>query len=247
MRIRSARLLLIPLSMCCFGISNADSVEDKPQSTADTPLVKKISPHQYQIGIISLNKETREICIPAQTNITKPESVIEYLLVHSNGEKIHESLLTTAADPTHINIALKLLNYRESQELFRLRNPDGFFTDQYPTVAEDIKKAARFSIQITWQDGTLEKTIPVTDWIYNEATQKPMVSAPWIYNGSYIYEKAFNAKLTGSIITIYPNEGAIANYSGDDRNDDTLWSPAKSTPEEGTPVKVTLKPWDAVP
>jgi hypothetical protein len=93
--------------MCCFGISNADSVEDKPQSTADTPLVKKISPHQYQIGIISLNKETREICIPAQTNITKPESVIEYLLVHSNGEKIHESLLTTAADPTHINIALK--------------------------------------------------------------------------------------------------------------------------------------------
>ena len=247
MLIRSARFLLLLQITCCCEISQADTGESKGKSVNDKPLVKKIAPQLYQIGVISFNKETREVYIPAQTNITDPSAVIEYLLVHSNGEKIHESLLTTAADPTHINIALKLLDYKESQELFRLRDAKGFFTEKYPIVADDIKKAARFEIFITWKDEQKEKTIPVTDWIYNQATEQNMITVPWIYNGSFIHKKAFNAKLTGSIITIYPNSGAIANYSGDDRSDDSLWTPSKNTPEEGTSVKVTLKPWAPVP
>lgn len=247
MLIRSAKFLLILCTTYCCGVSHAETDESKDHSVATAPLIKKIGPQLYQIGIISFNQTTREIYIPAETNITDPESIIEYLLVHSNGEKIHESLLTTAADPTHINIALKLLNYRESKELFRLRDERGFFTDQYPIVADEIKKAARVEILITWKDQVVEKTIPVTDWIYNQATQRNMISMPWIYNGSFIHEKAFNAKLTGSIITIYPNIGAIANYSGDDRSDDSLWTPSKNTPPEGTSVKVTLKPWTPVP
>ena len=102
-------------------------------------------------------------------------------------------------------------------------------------VAEDIKKAARFSVHVTWKDGTTEKTIPVTQWIYNQASKNNMPPTPWIYNGSYIYEKKFDAKLSGSIITIFPNIGAIANYSGEDRNDDNLWSPSANTPEGGNP------------
>ena len=167
-------------------------------------LVKKVSPSIYQIGKVTLNKETREISMPAHTNITDPETIIEYLLVHFNGEKIHESLLTTEADPTHINIAFKLLNYQESLELFRVRKPDGSISDKYTVVAEDIKKAARFSVHITWKDGTTEKTMPVTQWIYNQASKKNMPPTPWIYNGSYIYEKKFDAKLSGSIINHLP-------------------------------------------
>ncbi|MGB2402809.1 MAG: YdjY domain-containing protein [Akkermansiaceae bacterium] len=244
---RSVRCLLLLQLIYCCNVSQADTTKSKDKSVAHTPLVKKIAPHIYQIGIITFNKETREIYIPAQTNITDPGAVIEYLLVHSNGEKIHESLLTTAADPTHINIALKLLNYKESQELFRIRDEKGFFTEKYPIVADDIKKAARFEILITSADENKEKTIPITNWIYNQATEQNMIPVPWIYNGSFIHKKAFNAKLTGSIIAIYPNSGAIANYSGDDRSDDSLWAPSKNTPEQGTSVKVILKPWAPVP
>ena len=167
--------------------------------------------------------------------------------MHFNGEKIHESLLTTEAKPTNINIALKLLNYKESPELFRLPNPNGTLSAEYPVVSEKVKKAARFKILITWKDNELTKTIPVTDWIYNESTQKNMEYAPWIYNGSFIHEKSFNAKLTGSIVAIYANIGAIANYSGDDRNDDSLWSPSKNTPSEGTSVTLTIQPWANLP
>lgn len=211
------------------------------------PLVQKISPHVFQIGKVTFNQETREIFIPANTNITDPDSILEYLLVHFNGEKIHESLLTTEAEPTNINIALKLLDYKESSELFRMRKPDGSLSDKYPDVSEDIKRAARFSIHITWKDGDSEKTIPATQWVYNKTEKKTMPSIPWVYNGSYIYDRKFNAQLTGSIFTIFPNSGAIANYPGDDRDDDTLWTPAPETPEEGTSVKVILKPWRAVP
>ncbi|MDG1358096.1 MAG: YdjY domain-containing protein [Akkermansiaceae bacterium] len=244
---RSDRFLFLLLLFCFCVSARADTVDSEPGPTVDQPLVKKISPHLFKIGLISFNKETREIHIPAQTNITKPEIVIEYLLVHFNGEKIHESLLTTEAKPTNINIALKLLNYKESQELFRIPNPNGTLSDKYPIVSEEVKKAARFKILITWKDNELTKTIPITDWIYNESTQKNMKHTPWIYNGSFIHEKSFNAKLTGSIVAIYNNIGAIANYSGDDRNDDSLWSPSKNTPDEGTPIKVTLQPWVNVP
>lgn len=210
-------------------------------------MVKQTGPNIYEIGIVSLNKETREIVIPARTNITDAGNIIEYLLVHSNGEKIHESLFTTDADPFQINIAIKLLNYKESPELFKVRKPDGSIGEDYPVVAEEIKKAARFGIHVSWMDGKKEKTIPVTEWIYNNSTQKNMSPTAWVYNGSYVYDKKFNAKLTGSIVAIFSDIGAIANYSGDDRNDDTLWSPSRDTPPEGTAVKVILKPWIVVP
>ena len=211
------------------------------------PLVKKISANTYQVGKVRLNKDTREITLPAQTNITNPDTPLEYLLVHLNGEKIHESLLITEADPTHVNIALKLLNYKESPELFRLTRADGTLSEKYPVVPADIKKAARFGVNLTWKDSKGKKTFPVTQWLHNHVTKKPMPETPWVYNGSYIYEKKFHAKLTGNILTIFPNEGSIANYPGQDRWDDTLWFPAPNIPEEGTPVTLTFKPWAAKP
>ncbi len=222
-------------------------ISDADPDQALQPMVKQTAPNIYEIGIVSFNKETREIVIPARTNITEPETIIEYLLVHSNGEKIHESLFTTDADPLHINIAIKLLNYKESPELFKVRKPDGSIGDDYPVIAEEIRKASRLSIHVSWLDGKKEKAAPVAKWIYNGATQKSMSPTAWVYNGSYIYDKKFSAKLTGSIVAIFSDIGAIANYSGDDRNDDTLWSPSKDTPPSGTAVKVILKPWIAVP
>ena len=230
---------------------SADVPENKIAPESETsikpakqePLVKKISPSVYQIGKIKLNKDTREITIPAQTNITDPDSILEYLLVHLNGEKVHEALLVTEADPSHINIALKLLSYKESQELFRELKADGTPGENYPVVANDIKKAARFSLHLTWKQGEIEKTAPITHWLKNRITQKPMPNTPWVYNGSYIHNKKFKAKLTGNIFTIFPDLGSLANYPGKDREDDTLWFPAPRIPREGTAVTITLKPW----
>lgn len=247
------------LFFCCGSIICDNTYSDQadeeiaPESETSAkteklePLVRKISSSLYQIGLIKLNKDTREITLPAQTNITDPGTLLEYLLVHSNGEKIHESLLVTEADPMHLNIALKLLNYKESPELFSLPREDGTPSGKFPEVDKELKAAARLGVYITREENKVQKTTPATQWIQHSATGKPMPSTPWVYTGSYIHENKFNAKLTGNMLTIFHDQGSIAGYPGKDRWDDTLWLPSPGLPEVGAPVTVTLKPWPNEP
>lgn len=223
-------------------VSCFSALADSP-TKPEQPLVKKISGDIYQVGAITFNKKTREISLSTQTNITDPGTLLEFVLAHSNGEKVHESLLVTEADPTHLNIALKLLNYQESQELFRPILEDGMRAEKFNSVKDDVRKAARFTAHVSWKEGGKSKTAPITHWLKNTTTGKPMPNTPWVYNGSYVHRNQFKAKLNGNIIAIFTNESAIANYPGADRMDDTLWVPAKATPREGTQVTVTLKPW----
>ncbi len=229
----------------CGPLTLSAEVAPNPSMGAapDQPLVQKLSGGDYQVGKVRFNKNTRIITIPARTNIVNPDTIIEYLFVHLNGEKTHEALLTTEADPTNINIALKLLNYKESQELFRIVNKDGTLSDKFPEPAEDIKKAARFDIQVTWLDKGVTKTRPITHWLRHTGNEQKMPNTPWVYNGSYVHGGKFKAKLTGSIIAILPDAGAIANYPGNDRHDDTLWTPAVNLPVERSELTVTIKPW----
>lgn len=217
-----------------------------PQPKAANPLVKKVSEHIYQIGQITFHKNTREITFDAQTNIIDPGTPLEFVLVHFNGEKIHESLLITKADPTHLNIALKLLHYKESQELFRPINEDGSRDEAYQKESDKTRKAARFTIHITWNEKGQTKTDPITSWLHHRITNKPMPNVPWVYNGSYVHANKFKAKLNGNYFAILPNESAIATYFGTDgidRYDDTIWLPIANLPAEGTKITITLKPW----
>lgn len=220
----------------------SNSPAPKEQQDAK-PLVKKLENGDYQIGKIIFNRDKRSITIPAKTNITHQDTFLEYLLVHFNGEKVHEALLVTEAAPTNLNIALKLLNYKESPELFRVAKEDGTPSDEYPEVPESIRHAARFSIDITWKDKGVERTRPITHWLEHSGTKKHMPDTAWVYNGSYVHNQKFKAQLSGSMVTIFPDPGAIANYPGDDRDDDTIWVPGAKVPREGTDVRLTIKPW----
>lgn len=189
------------------------------------PLVKKISDTQYKIGNVLLDKATREISFPATTHITDSETIIEYLITHTNGEKVHETLLTTETSPLQINLAFKLLNYPESQGLL------------IPNTKLDL--AARFSIHVSHEG----KTTPITSWLQHRDTRKPMPLTPWVYNGSFITQKRFMAELNGNIFSIISEPSSLGNYAGEDRQDDTLWFPSTRTPQSGTQVIVIIKPW----
>lgn len=221
------------------GSSASQAAQAKPEQA----LVKQISENRYQIGLITLDKKSREISFKTQTNIVNPGTPIEFLLVHKNGEKIHESLLVTDIDPTNLNIALKLLHFKESNELFRQLKADHTLEDHYPVVDDATRKAARFSVDIQWKHEGKDQSAPITHWVQHRVTGKAMPLTPWVYNGSYVHKNKFKAKLTGNIVAIFPNESALANYPGNDREDDTLWIPAQRLPAEGTSVTVTIKPW----
>lgn len=245
-------LTLLGLTSSILGSPDTEASQSAPAQTEKTPdkspspqkpLVKKLTDDTYQIGLITFSKKTREITIPSQTNIIDPGTPLEYVLTHGNGEKIHESLLVTEADPTHLNLALKLLNFKESQELYRPLAADNTREEHFPVVADDIRKAARFTIHLKWKSGSENKSAPVTRWLQHRVTSKPMKDTPWVYNGSYILNNRFKAKITGNFFAIFPDEGAIASYPGSDREDDTLWVPADKLPRTGSKVTLTIKPW----
>jgi len=229
----------LALTLSAHSAFAEDGLPKKPTQ----PSVQKISQDQYKIGKVTFDKKTRKIQFEAQCNLTEVGSLLEYLIVHLNGEKVHESLLVTEIDPTNLNIALKLLNYKESKELFRIFTEEGIPGDTYHKVPDNIRKASRVLIDLTWKDKDQEKTTPITDWVMNRVTGKPMPKTPWVYNGSYILRNKFKAKLSGSIFAIFPNEGSIANYPGKDRYDDTLWLAGNKLPPLGTKVTVTISPW----
>lgn len=235
-------LASLPVVTAEDAVSQAVIPADNKPSTE--PSVKKISADIYQIGDVTFNKTTREISLPAHSNLLEAGTPLEFLLVHLNGEKVHESLLITEIDPTHLNIALKLLNYKESQELFKPLLADGSRGEKEYVVADDTRKAARFTIHVSWKEKGQEKSIPITQWLQHRITGKPMPITPWVYSGSYIHLNRFKAKVNGNIFALLTNESAIANYPGADRHDDSLWLTTKNMPAEGAPITITLKPWN---
>ena len=73
------------------------------------PIFFQLDADRFKIGDVELNKQTRAIRFPAAINMR--EGLLEFVIVHDKG-KVHESLLRTAINATHLNLALKLLYYK---------------------------------------------------------------------------------------------------------------------------------------
>jgi hypothetical protein len=214
------------------------AVEAEPASEAK---VKDLGDGAFSLGKVTFHQASRHISFPARVNMV--EGLLEFAIVHQDG-KIHESLLLTEASPLHLNIALKLLRYQASKELFPILDDDFTPTDKYPEVPEETKAAARVEILVTWtkSDGT-EATTALSDWIHHAELKSAIKAIPWIYGGSYMYNGVFQARSTGNIAAIFTANSALFNYPGKDRELDTVWIPApKRVPPVDTPVIVLIKP-----
>lgn len=208
------------------------------------PVIKKTGETSYQIGKIAFDSKSRVLEIPA--TLEQDEVLLEYLLVTAKG-KIHESLLVTEASPYNLNIALKLLGYKESKELLRILKEDQTPSDQYFQVAAEVKAQARFDVEISWtiEGKTTRCSLPQIISVEKVDQENPaMPTAPWVYHGSYLLNGQFKPELSGDIFAIFTDRAAIANFSGDGHEDDTIWLPnAKVLPPRGTPITLTIKPW----
>ncbi|GAA5494433.1 hypothetical protein Rhal01_00594 [Rubritalea halochordaticola] len=238
-------MLKIALPLAVMASPLLAQVEEKPDSTAqekENPAVVKINVDEYQVGLVKLNKKTREVSLEAK--LEHRDVLLEYLLTNPNG-KIHETLFVTDAVPSHINIALKLIGYKESLELFRTLDKHNRPTEKYHEVDAKTKAAARFTIHVAWEQDGKQKSARINELIQNEMTGKAMTPAAWVYGGSYVLNGQFKPDASGDIIAIFTDRSSIANYSGTGREDDTIWKPfTKRLPETGTKVTITFKPYD---
>lgn len=232
------RRLALSFLLCSAPLLLGDEPTKKPE-------IKQLNANEYQIGKVSLNKKTREITFGAGVNLV--DRPLEYLLVNTKG-KVHEALFLTDISPLNLNIAMKLIGYKGSKELFEIVDEDYLPTGKFHEVPDEIKKAARLDILVQWEADGKTNTVPINDLIIHSITTKPMAPGPWLYHGSYMHEGQFKAEVNGDIFSIIPRQPPLVSYPGKDNlNDDVWFTHPKRMPGEGTVVKIILKPHQPKP
>lgn len=212
--------------------------EEKP--VAKTPSVVKLDNGLMKIGEVTFDPKTRQVRVPCTVNMV--EGLLEYAVVHENG-KIHESLLITKASALDINVAMKLLRYVASEELYAIEKERGVLTGNFPKVDEEIRKAARINVFVEWEAEGKTKKLPLADWVMHAKTTKPMPAEPWVYGGSLMYEGKFLAETNGDIASIFVSRGSLFLFPGKDNQNDDVWLAfTKRIPPQGTSVTFLIEP-----
>ena len=145
------------------------------------PAIEKPGDTTYRIGDVEFDSKTREIRFPAKVNMNA--GLLEFLIVHQNG-KVHESLLATESSATNINLAFTLLRYKPSKELYYKPSKTGGLSDQLYQETDEVKAAARFRIDIEWEDDGKKRRIPANDWVLHDVKAEAMPQNPWVFGGS---------------------------------------------------------------
>lgn len=214
----------------------------KDQEAAEKPAVRDLGNGKFEVGTVTFDQKTREISFLGEVNMN--EGALEYAIVHHKG-KIHEAIITTKTRPFHVNIALKVLAYKESKELFPILDEDYRPTGKFPQVPEATKIAARAEIHLEWKNKEgKSQTATLNDWITHTVTKKPLPPKPWVYGGSYIHDNTFQAESSGDIVALFTNNASLFNWPGEDGQLDDVWLPTTARiPEVGTVLKITIKPF----
>ena len=206
----------------------------------EKPEVVDLGDGKYKLGLVNFDENTRRISFPAEFN--QSEGILEFAIVHENG-KIHEALLTTKASAFNLNVALKLLRYQSSPELFPILDENYESTGKYPEVPEAQKTASRLQVLVSWEVDGKKEEASLNDLIYNTTKESAMAPAPWIYQGSYIHENTFKAEVSGDLAAIFITRSSLINFSGEDNDIDEPWIPnQKRMPPLTTPATITFAP-----
>lgn len=231
------------LTLLSVGVHAAETPLDpqahQPEYTPAKPTIKNLGGSRHQLGKITFDNKLRTIEFDG--TLEQNEILVEYLLVNPHG-KIHESVFTSDILPFNLNLAMKLLGFKESKQLLPILDKNHVPTGKFHQATPEQKRHSRFTISVSWDVDGKKVTHDAHTLIGKVNTSKTLSPAPWIYSGSYVLAGQFKADLSGDIFAIFTDSGSIANYSGEGRDDDTLWvANKKILPPYGTPVHITLK------
>lgn len=216
-------LCLVLLPIFCLPLQGEE------EKVAPQPKVKKIGENRYRLGLVEFDAKSREIAIPVTVNM-REGGPIEYLLVHETG-KVHESILTTAASPLDIQIAMKLLKYRAGKgDVFNKLLPPELI-EKEGGKKEDRGDTVFFGFQ---PDGE-SRPVPAYELIVDGEDAEAMEAGGWIYTGSALEGGTFMAEAEGSILAIYIDHLSLFNTTRDGADLDDRWGARTSAiPEIGT-------------
>jgi hypothetical protein len=186
-------------------------------------LIEMTGEHTFRVGMVHGDRAARSITIPAEVNAR--DGVIEYAMV-TRGGKVHESLLSTAADPLHVQVAALLLGMASHE------------ADARP---------AKVEIVVEWETNGPARRVALEDLVAlaEDSPANPagatLSRGFWRFTGSRIDGHGFVAAREGSIITLIEDPAALIGNPRPERTNDRLHMPnTGALPAAGVPVSVRV-------
>ncbi len=241
----ACHLLCLPTLLAAITCQQPPPADQKPpEPTAEQVLAEVMQ--QFQKEGIELDAKAETVTIPAVVNQT--QDPMEYLLIHRRGKR-HEAMFWTRSKPSVLNAALLMLGLQPG------KNASYVEKDPPPTL-EEIEAGADpivvtppsgtpLWLTVKWKDADGKPVEHcVEDLLLDLSTQKPVVSASWVYLGgrmAQIYRgepEVFVADFEGNLISCcyLTPDNHLATMVHKDARDDQNWWITSLMPEPGTEV-----------
>jgi len=197
--------------------------------------IRKVDDKRIEVGAIRVDTAARRIEVPARINMSK--GILEYIAVTANG-KLHESVLEMQAVPSHLHMAMLLLDL-EPNEYVSVK-PQG------RRISKAGARVRMFVERPSTKAGKVER-VPVESLLWNRKTKRPGKPAEWAFMGSIFWEASYSADSARSVIGLVPDDtcviGATEDVGNPYRGEGLGFEVnTRDIPAVGTPVTLVIEP-----
>jgi hypothetical protein len=187
---------------------------------------ERISDNLYRIGKVIVDLKARSVSCEGKVNMQR--GLVEYLAVASHG-KLHESVLELDVQPLHLQVGLLLLGLEPQGGLLFQGDP------QEP-------KGPPVDLWVSWDRAGKEVRVPAEQLVWDGEKKRPMEEKGWVFSGSQITPRGFEADRTRSVIATYHDPAAIINNRLPAGADDTVYDAnERVVPRVGTKVQLAVQ------
>ena len=184
---------------------------------------KVISNEIIAIGKVHINRRNKEVSFPGTVQLTA--DAIEVLITTKKG-RTYETLLASDIEPYNLQLALLLSGAENGTRIKSKKNtiPQGDIINIYVKTKNS-------------------KPQPVTNWLINAHTNKPITKNQWVFVGSsFNSQKKCLAAKDGNIVTTWSFGNTILdNPSQTGDTDDYFIVNSKRVPKSNTPVTIIMR------
>lgn len=199
-------------------------------------------PEQPGLEGIKVDREAGHIDLDAKV-VLRDGQWLE-LLACTPGTREHESILTVAARPRDIHLALILLGLEPGSPLKweRLENRE---VKVHPPTGPKV------NVTLHYEEDDENKTVDANQWIVNQQDGTVMQGNTWLFAGSrfetFDDRQVYMADPNGSVLSLvnFGDDVLARNTKVTRDNDEKAWNANTPViPEVGTEVTIRLKPVD---
>lgn len=210
---------------------------------------------------IEIDREAGHVELEAE--VVSEEADWLELLVCSPNTREYESVLSSPARPSHIHLALLLLDLEPGRPLSWQR-VEGEASDEAGDGVAGVEfvveppHGPQVAIECIWEDEAGQRhTVPANEWVVHQETGEPLAENVWLFTGSVFRRfegrpgengeprQVYMADLNGTIVSLvnFGDDLLARQTTTTNRNDEQAWSTrSERIPPEGTAVTLRLTP-----